>query len=90
MARLKAFVYGFCLFQFIKHKLFQICPFRFIPSRKDLTDSKKGSIIQIFSKSRIVFSKCKNLLAHDLYVLGCPAREERRCGGDWRASPFVL
>ena len=28
--------------------------------------------------------------AHDLYVLGCPAREERRCGGDWRASPFVL
>ena len=27
--------------------------------------------------------------AHDLYVLGCPAREERRCGGDWRASPFV-
>ena len=28
--------------------------------------------------------------AHDLYVLGCPAREERRCGGDWRVSPFVL
>ena len=28
--------------------------------------------------------------AHDLYVLGCPARDERRCGGDWRASPFVL
>ena len=28
--------------------------------------------------------------AHDFYVLGCPAREERRCGGDWRASPFVL
>ena len=28
--------------------------------------------------------------AHDLYVLGCPAREERRCGGDWRTSPFVL
>ena len=28
--------------------------------------------------------------AHDLYVLGCPAREERSCGGDWRASPFVL
>ena len=28
--------------------------------------------------------------AHDRYVRGWPAREERRCGGDWRASPFVL
>lgn len=28
--------------------------------------------------------------AHDFYVLGYGAREERRCGGDWRRSPFVL
>ena len=35
-------------------------------------------------------SKAVTADAHDLYVLGCPAREERRCGGDWRASPFVL
>ena len=28
--------------------------------------------------------------AHDLYVLGYGAREERRCGGDWRRSPFLL
>lgn len=27
--------------------------------------------------------------AHDFYVLGYRAREERRCGGDWRRSPFV-
>ena len=27
--------------------------------------------------------------AHDFYVLGCPSREERRPGGDWRASPVM-
>lgn len=27
--------------------------------------------------------------AHDFYVLAYRAREERRCGGDWRRSPFV-
>ena len=28
--------------------------------------------------------------AHDLWALGCPAAEERRGGGDYRASPIVL
>ena len=28
--------------------------------------------------------------AHDLWALGCPAVEERRGGGDYRASPVVL
>ena len=28
--------------------------------------------------------------AHDLYVLGSPAAEERRAGGDWRHSPIML
>lgn len=28
--------------------------------------------------------------AHDLWVLGCPAVEERRGGGDYRTSPAVL
>ena len=28
--------------------------------------------------------------AHDLYVLAYTAREERRCGGDWRRSPTMV
>ena len=28
--------------------------------------------------------------AHDLWALGCPAAEERRGGGDWRASPVII
>ena len=28
--------------------------------------------------------------AHDLYVLGSPASEERRAGNDWRHSPIML
>ena len=28
--------------------------------------------------------------SHDLYVLGSPAAEERRAGGDWRQSPIML
>ena len=28
--------------------------------------------------------------AHDLYVLGCAAVGERRAGGEWRTSPFIL
>ena len=28
--------------------------------------------------------------SHDLYVLGCPALEERRAGDDWRHSPIML
>ena len=30
-----------------------------------------------------------NAAAHDLFVLGCPAAEERRGGGDWRATPAI-
>lgn len=28
--------------------------------------------------------------AHDLYVLGYPAKEERRPGGDWRTGPVIV
>lgn len=28
--------------------------------------------------------------AHDMYVLGCPAKEERRGAGDWRTSPKIV
>lgn len=31
-----------------------------------------------------------NSSAHDLYVLGCGAKEERRGGSDWRKSPAML
>lgn len=32
----------------------------------------------------------RNADAHDFYVLGYGAREERRCGADWRRSPLLL
>ena len=52
---------------------------------------RRRNVIEAFQYAGGVLS-CFALTAdaHDLYVLGCPAREERRCGGDWRASPFVL
>ena len=31
-----------------------------------------------------------NARAHDLFVLGMPEINERRGGGDWRATPFVM
>ena len=31
----------------------------------------------------------RNSRAHDLYVLGAPAAENRRGGEDWRTTPFI-
>lgn len=61
------------------------------------TISEKASIPIITKPATIRDAgyECENLFAmnssaHDLYVLGCSAREERRGGSDWRRSPAML
>ena len=48
----------------------------------------KPAVARNLPQEAALFEKTAD--AHDLYVLGYGAREERRCGGDWRRSPFLL
>ena len=50
--------------------------------------SKPAAAKQLADEQRKIFELGAN--AHDMYVLGCAAQEMRRCGEDWRTSPFVL
>ncbi|MCF0137246.1 MAG: nucleotidyltransferase family protein [Oscillospiraceae bacterium] len=63
-----------------------------------LRDMGDKASIPIITKPASVNSQnteCRELFrlgsaAHDLYVLGCPAAEERRGGQDYRTSPKIL
>ena len=62
-----------------------------------LRERAKGAAIPILTKPAAVHElskECEALFAlganaHDFYVLGFSAPEERRPGGDWRASPVM-
>ncbi len=50
--------------------------------------TKPADIKSCDDESRKVFELCSS--AHDLYVLGYAAQQERRGGADWRTSPKIL
>ncbi len=50
--------------------------------------SKSAAVKELSPESRRVFELGSR--AHDFWVLGCPAVEERRGGGDYRSSPVIL
>lgn len=50
--------------------------------------TKPAAVRNLSEDAAVLFEKTAD--AHDFYVLGYRAREERRCGGDWRRSPFLL
>lgn len=50
--------------------------------------TKPAEIKERDRECRELFELCSS--AHDLYVLGYTAKEERRGGGDWRASPKII
>lgn len=63
-----------------------------------LSELKKKSRIPILAKPAAVRTlsptaerifEC-GAAAHDLYMLACPAKEARRGGSDWRASPRII
>ena len=63
-----------------------------------LRQASRKSALPILTKPaavRDLSAECARLFelgsrAHDLWALGCPAVEERRGGGDYRASPVIL
>lgn len=50
--------------------------------------TKPTAVKELGSECRAVFDQCS--FAHDLYVLGYSAKEERRGGADWRSSPKIV
>lgn len=50
--------------------------------------TKPASVRELDENARRIFELGAS--AHDLYVLGCPAKEERKGGGDWRSSPKIV
>ena len=50
--------------------------------------TKPAAVRELTPECRRVFELGSR--AHDLWVLGCPAVEERRGGGDYRTSPIIL
>lgn len=50
--------------------------------------TKPASVKELDKRSVEIFNVCSR--AHDLYVLGCDAREERRGNADWRTSPVII
>ncbi len=50
--------------------------------------TKPASVRDLDARSAQIFSL--GAAAHDLYVLGCRAAEERRGGADWRAGPRIV
>ena len=49
--------------------------------------TKPAGVRELGGKALEIFSL--GSAAHDLYVLGCPAREARRGEEDWRRSPYI-
>lgn len=50
--------------------------------------TKPAAVKELDPECRAVFDICSS--AHDLYVLGYAAKEERRGGADWRTSPKII
>lgn len=50
--------------------------------------TKPAAVKELDPECRAVFDLCSS--AHDLYVLGYAAKEERRGGADWRTSPKII
>ena len=50
--------------------------------------TKPAAVKDLSRECRVLFEQ--GSAAHDLFVLGYPAKAERRGGGDWRASPRIL
>ena len=50
--------------------------------------TKPASVRELDEGCIELFNVCSR--AHDLYVLGCDAREERRGNADWRTSPAII
>ena len=50
--------------------------------------TKPASVKELSEECRILFELCSS--AHDLYVLGYKAVEERRGSADWRTSPKMM
>ena len=50
--------------------------------------TKPATIRELSREALSVFNM--GVSAHDLYVLGYAAREERRGGGDWRTGPAMV
>lgn len=50
--------------------------------------TKPASVRTLDENARRIFELGAS--AHDLYVLGCSAREERKGAGDWRTSPKIV
>ena len=50
--------------------------------------TKPASVRELGERSETVFSL--GAAAHDLYVLGYRAAEERRGGADWRTGPRIV
>lgn len=62
---------------------------------KDMNDLCRIPVITKPASVKTADAECAELFglgsaAHDLYVLGCGAREERRGGLDWRTSPVII
>lgn len=60
-----------------------------------ISDKASIPVITKPASVRQLSSDCKNIFelgssAHDLYVLGYPANEERRGNADWRTSPKIF
>lgn len=50
--------------------------------------TKPAAVKELGAECREVFDRSSS--AHDLYVLGYSAKEERRGGADWRTSPKII
>ena len=50
--------------------------------------TKPAAVKEVGAECREVFDRSSS--AHDLYVLGYSAKEERRGGADWRTSPKIV
>ena len=50
--------------------------------------TKPAAVKELGAECREVFDRSSS--AHDLYVLGYSAKEERRGGADWRTSPKIV